>query len=137
MRRDENAVPAGQAGMGRPAWMVSSQAASSPRTSLLRPRLAQPWGDLSQTPLGGSLAGTRRKEPEGEAGSGPLRVALAKQPPLEHMFLSRIPPQLGSQEGPSHWETGRTGPGARVAPFLPMEMSDIPQSVQTRVGKVL
>lgn len=79
-------------------------ASSSLRTSLLRPRLAQPWGDLSQTPSGGSLAGTRRKEPEGEAGSGPLRGAWEKQLPLQHASPSRIPPgstQLGSQEGPS------------------------------------
>lgn len=70
MRRDENAVPVGQAGMG-------GQPGSSPRTSLLRPRLAQPWGDLSQAPLGGSLASTRREEAEGEAGSGPLCVRKA------------------------------------------------------------
>lgn len=78
------------------------QPGSSPRTSLLHPSLAQPWGDLSQTPSGASLDSTRRKDPEGGSGSGLLLGGVEEAAPTLAYISFLDPTLLGSSKVPSH-----------------------------------
>lgn len=89
MRRDDGREPASLGGV---------QPGSSPGTSLLYPRLAQAWGELSQTPhrVGLWPAPGEKSQRENLAQGACVGVS-EKQPPLYHLD----PTLRVSGEGPS------------------------------------
>lgn len=76
-------VEACRAGRHGVAGLDCVQTGSSPRTSLLHPSFAQPWGELSQTlPRVGLWTAPGKESQRGNLAQGPCLEVLEKWPPL-------------------------------------------------------